>query len=198
MPEARATVLVDFDEMIEIEPGRRYRARVLGSETPLGQWEGWLEFLPVTLSGGDTASAVRYVTGRETTQPNRTDLEYWAGGLTSVYLQGALQRAIDRVQPASTPLPLRDTTVSLPAAPSSAPPVTLPVHGTPVLDPFAVYAQSEGILRQELRALSVDHLRTILDAYGLEEDGAARSKGRATRADLANRIVAGVKRRVTA
>ena len=121
MPETRATVLVDFDEMIEIEPGRPYRARVLGTETPLGQWEGWLEFLPVTPSGNDTSSAVRYVTGRETTQPNRTDLEYWAGGLTSVYLQGALQRAIDRAQPAPPPPPVRDPTVSLPSAPSTAP-----------------------------------------------------------------------------
>ena len=198
MPEVRATVLVDFDEMIEIEPGRRHRARVLGAETPLGQWEGWLEFLPVTHGGSDTPGATRYVTGRETTQPNRIDLEYWAGGLTSVYLQGALQRAIARAQPTSTPVPLRDPTVSLPPAPSSAPPVSLPVHGTPVLDPFAVYAQSEGILRQELRALSVDHLRTILDAYGLEDAGAAAANGRATRGDLANRIVAGVKRRVAA
>ena len=35
-------------------------------------------------------------TGRETTQPNRTDTEYWATGLSEVYLEGALQRAFDR------------------------------------------------------------------------------------------------------
>jgi hypothetical protein len=115
-----------------------------------------------------------------------------------VYLQGALQRAMGRAQPVATPVPARNTTVSLPTPPSSAPPVSLPVHGTPVLDPFAVYGQSEGILRQELRALSVDHLRTILVAYGLDGDGAANSGSRQTRADLANRIVAGVKRRVMA
>lgn len=198
MPDTRATVLVDFDEAIEIEPGRPYHARVLGAETPLGQWEGWLEFLPVAPHANEASGAARYATGRETTQPNRTDLEYWSGGLTNVYLQGALQRAIDRAQPSPAPPPVRDPTVSPPSAPSTAPAVSLPVHGAPVLDPFAVFAQGEGILRQELRALSVSHLRTILEAYRLEEDGAAPSTGGPTRSDLANRIVAGVKRRVTA
>ena len=33
--------------------------------------------------------------GRETTQPNLTDLEYWAQGLTPVYLEGALRRALE-------------------------------------------------------------------------------------------------------
>ena len=31
---------------------------------------------------------------RETTQPNRTDTLYWATGLTPIYLEGALQRAL--------------------------------------------------------------------------------------------------------
>ena len=31
---------------------------------------------------------------RETTQPNLTDLNYWATGLTPVYLEGALARAL--------------------------------------------------------------------------------------------------------
>ena len=196
MPEARATVLVEFDEAIEIVPGRPHRARVLGAETPLGQWEGYLEFSPVPVPGDGVASSSRFVTGRETTQPNRTDLQYWAGGLTSVYLQGALQRAIDRSQPVATQPPARETVVPLPTAPSSAPPSALPLQGTPVLDPFAVFAQSEGILRQELRALSVDHLRTIIDAYGLD-DGNGPARARASRAQLAERIVAGVKRRAT-
>ncbi|HUQ98252.1 MAG TPA: hypothetical protein VM166_02290, partial [Gemmatimonadaceae bacterium] len=42
--------------------------------------------------------------GRESTQPNRTDLEYWAQGLTKVYLQGALARAVS--------LARRETSVS--------------------------------------------------------------------------------------
>jgi hypothetical protein len=34
-------------------------------------------------------------TGQETTQPSRETLDYWAGGLEPVYLQGAMTRAID-------------------------------------------------------------------------------------------------------
>lgn len=53
-----------------------------------GLWEGWVEFEPV--HGGPSVS-----TGRETTQPNRKDTVYWATGLTPVYLEGALIRALD-------------------------------------------------------------------------------------------------------
>jgi hypothetical protein len=49
-------------------------------------WHGWLEFLPV--AGGPTLS-----TDRETTQPDRDALSYWASGLERVYLEGALSRA---------------------------------------------------------------------------------------------------------
>jgi hypothetical protein len=52
-------------------------------------WEGWVEFEPLDASGPTISSA------RETTQPNRTDLEYWAQGLSRVYLQGSLARAED-------------------------------------------------------------------------------------------------------
>ena len=33
---------------------------------------------------------------RETTQPNLTDLRYWATGLTPVYLEGALERILPK------------------------------------------------------------------------------------------------------
>ena len=35
------------------------------------------------------------VTERETTQPNHTDVVYWATGLGQIYLEGALTRALD-------------------------------------------------------------------------------------------------------
>src|SRR5436190_23626307 len=79
--------LVKFDEPI-IGLGRaRYIAQAVGRERDDGLWEGWLEFIPVD----DNAPPIP--SGRETTQPKRTDLEYWAQGLTRVYLQGALSRA---------------------------------------------------------------------------------------------------------
>jgi hypothetical protein len=55
----------------------------------LGSWKGWIEFASI-----DGDSHVR--TPRETEQPNRGDLAYWATGLTQVYLEGALRRAIER------------------------------------------------------------------------------------------------------
>ena len=80
---------VQFSTPLQDDSGRTYIAHACGSEMPDGLWQGWLEFLP---TDGGTPLA----TGRETTQPNRTDTEYWATGLTEVYLEGALQRALDR------------------------------------------------------------------------------------------------------
>ena len=56
---------------------------------PDGLWHGWLEFEPV-----DGCNVPALQSPRETTQPNRTDAVYWATGLTAVYLEGALERAI--------------------------------------------------------------------------------------------------------
>ncbi len=69
-----------------------------------GLWEAILEF-----EREDGTAVVR--TSRETTQPNRTDLLYWAAGLGAVYLEGAFRRANEasRAEPihmaASTPDP---------------------------------------------------------------------------------------------
>jgi hypothetical protein len=125
---------------------RVYTARVCGRERDDGTWEGWLEFVP------DDGSAV-VPTQRETTQPNLAGLEYWATGLTPVYLAGALQRAL--TPPAAVATPPVDT-------PAAKAPVT-----DSVLNPFAVYAKGEGQLRRQLGALSPSHLRAIVRAYDL-------------------------------
>jgi hypothetical protein len=83
MPE----LLVKFDEPINDPGGAMYFAQAVGSQREDGLWEGWLEFI------GPNESARSISSGRETTQPNRADLDYWAQGLTRVYLQGALARA---------------------------------------------------------------------------------------------------------
>ena len=49
-------------------------------------WHGWIEFHP-------EARGPVLMTGRETTQPNRAALEYWACGLEPVYFDGAFSRA---------------------------------------------------------------------------------------------------------
>jgi len=81
-------VLVRFDEPIIDSRGDLYFADAVGRQREEdGLWEGWIEFEALDQSGGSISSL------RETTQPNRKDLAYWAQGLTRVYLQGALARA---------------------------------------------------------------------------------------------------------
>ena len=60
-------------------------ARACGRIREDGLWEGWIEF--------ERNDGILMRTERETTQPNRTDLAYWATGLTPVYLEGAFRRA---------------------------------------------------------------------------------------------------------
>lgn len=68
--------------------GGLYEALIYGASRADGSWIGWLEFLPLT--GGPILR-----TGRETTQADRDALEYWAGGLEPLYLEGALERALE-------------------------------------------------------------------------------------------------------
>lgn len=53
-------------------------------------WEGWIEFL--------TETGQRVVTDRETTQPSKDAVAYWATGLEPVYLEGALARAVSSLK----------------------------------------------------------------------------------------------------
>jgi hypothetical protein len=122
---------------------RVYTARVCGRQRDDGTWEGWLEFVP-----DDGSAFVR--SQRETTQPNLVDLEYWATGLTPVYLEGALERALKPPPAVATPL----SASKGPAAKS-------------VLNPFSVYAKGEELLRRQLGALSPRHLHAIVRAYDL-------------------------------
>jgi hypothetical protein len=68
--------------------GRSYRPRAYGEPRPDGMWDGWLVFFPV---GGGSAVA----SDRETTQATFQALTVWAAGLTPVYLEGALARALE-------------------------------------------------------------------------------------------------------
>lgn len=154
-----AVVLVEFADAITSEDGKNYTARACGSEMPDGRWQGWIEFLPI----GD-GEPVR--SSRETTQPNRRDAEYWATGLTHVYLEGALHRAL---KPLVRPL-----------APDVAPPVfdgpaesPAPATTESVLDPFSVYRKGEELLRRQLSALAGWHLVNIIRHYGLRDEDPA-------------------------
>jgi hypothetical protein len=83
-----AEVLLEYPETVRSDDGRIYIARACGSERADGLWQGWIEFVPI--AGG---APVR--SPRETTQPNHADVHYWATGLGTVYLEGALHRALN-------------------------------------------------------------------------------------------------------
>src|SRR4029079_5682019 len=89
-------VLVEFSEAVMAEDGRVFVARACGSEMNGGLWQGWIEFVPV--DGGEPLR-----TTRATSQPNRQDTVYWATGLTPVYLDGALHRALRPAPKLATP-----------------------------------------------------------------------------------------------
>ena len=74
--------------------GIRYRPRAYGDPQPDGTWDGWLVFFPL---GGGTAIAPP---GPESTQSTVAVLAVWAAGLTPVYLEGALARALRTAQQA--------------------------------------------------------------------------------------------------
>jgi len=76
-----------YSTLVRDVRGTMYQARVYGDQRLDGTWTGWLEFYPLF------ADAPILRTGQETSQPDRDALEYWAGGLEPIYLDGALQRA---------------------------------------------------------------------------------------------------------
>ncbi len=149
-----AEVLVEFSDPVADSDGITYTGRACGSEVDNGQWQGWIEFIP-----HDGGEAVR--TGRETTQPNRTDTVYWATGLTHVYLEGALDRALKPVV-RRMPRP-----IAPPVHNGPAPDVVRVPPTESILNPFSVYRKGESLLRQQLGAFSVWHLVNIIRAHEL-------------------------------
>ena len=155
-----AQIIATYSHVLTGAEGRAYTARACGRRRGDGLWEGWLEFV-----ASDGSPVIR--SARETTQPNLADLKYWASGLTAVYLEGALERTL-------TPPPV-----------SAVPPRARPAHDAPapplatgerapaanaILDPFAVDAKGEALLRRQLGALAARHLRNIVRAYELAPD----------------------------
>jgi hypothetical protein len=157
-----AEVFVEFTETVSSEDGKIYTARACGSEMPDGKWQGWIEFVP--LDGDEPLRS-----SRETTQPNRQDTEYWATGLTPVYLEGALHRALTR------PVRLLAREIAPPrfAGPADNFIVHDGVATGSVLDPFSVYRKGEALLRNQLSALAGWHLVNIIRRYNLASEGVA-------------------------
>jgi hypothetical protein len=66
--------------------GETFSTTVCGERDFYGVWTAWLEF-----SARD--GQIRMRTERETTQPTREALDYWASGLEPIYVKGAFARA---------------------------------------------------------------------------------------------------------
>jgi hypothetical protein len=150
-----AEVLVEFTDPVTSPDGRVYTARACGAEMPDRMWQGWIEFLP-----RDGGKPVR--SARETTQPNKPDTVYWATGLTSVYLEGALHRALN---PLTRPVARE---IEGPVFDGPAPNILdVDPNAASVLNPFSVYRKGETLLRKQLSALSGWHLVNIIRSHRL-------------------------------
>jgi len=175
-PSAMAEVLIEYDTTVVDSDGRRWAARACGRPSEQKMWEGWIEFVPLDPERRPLRSP------QESTQPSREALLYWATGLTSTYLKGALNRALQ--PPLERPKSSRVKPHFAGPAPSVVP--ASPSAGHPILDPFNVYAQGEDILLRQLDALDTARLREIVIAFELMRVPEARN---ATRLELATTIV---------
>lgn len=82
-----AELLQEYASTVTDADDTTYIVRSYGEERSDGTWIGWLEFHPTDL----TEPVLR--TEQETSQPNRSAVEYWATGLEPVYFEGAFERA---------------------------------------------------------------------------------------------------------
>jgi len=86
-----AVLLQEYTSEVIAADGTVYTVRSYGEERADGTWTGWLEFEPADVTMPALA------TDQETSQPNRTAVEYWATGLEPLYFEGAFERAKDRL-----------------------------------------------------------------------------------------------------
>jgi hypothetical protein len=180
-------VLIEYDTVLTAQDGGRWVARACGRPRSDRMWEGWIEFIPLDAASRPLRSR------RESTQPSRESLAYWATGLTPIYLTGSLDRTLTGPLPSRrvprTVAPLFDG-----PAPEEPPPPP-PAGPHPILDPFDVYAQGdEDLLLRQLEALDTPRLRDIVVAY---EIGGARDPLAASREQLVTAIVAAARAATT-
>jgi len=80
-------LLQEYSTQVIGRDGTAYDVRSYGEERDDGTWTGWIEFHPTDA----TKRVLR--TDQETSQPNRTAVEYWSTGLEAIYFEGAFARA---------------------------------------------------------------------------------------------------------
>jgi len=134
--------------------GREFCVSVVGEPRPDGEWEGWLEYVPL-----DDTDVL--VTRTETTQSNRASLERWADALTETYLQGAFHRGIP-----ATGDPLLARVVARRADPAAVTRATVELP-----DPFQLFELGSERMRARLSALPRSILLAIISAFELNPAG---------------------------
>ena len=176
-----ADVFVEYDTVLVGPDGTGWAPRACGRADASGLWEGWIEFVP-----DRAAEPVR--TQRETQQPNRDDLMYWAQGLTHVYLESALTRALGPAR--VTPTDIRATPPLFDGPAPQRATWSARVTSHAVLNPFDVYRQGEDVLVRQLSALPSARLRDIVVEYGFAS--ASWAEGR-SREELTTAVIRGVR-----
>jgi hypothetical protein len=78
-------------DYITAENGGRYIAQVYAEQADERLWHAWCVFFREGKQAGDPVA-----TDRETTQSSYDSVRYWASGLTHVFYEGALDRALAR------------------------------------------------------------------------------------------------------
>jgi hypothetical protein len=134
--------------------GREYYVSVAGNRRADGEWEGWLEFVPL-----DESDAL--ITPTETTQANRVALQHWAEVLTETYVQGAFARAVSTAAARTQP---RVVARRVDQAAIVAGTVDLP-------DPFRLFAEGRETMRARLNAWPRATLLNIITASTLNPAG---------------------------
>lgn len=140
-------IISHLDDTVTDQSGRSYYVNVAAEHTSEGQWEAWLEFLPL-----DDSDPL--LTDTETVQPTRGAVAHWAETLGEAYLQGAFERAMrqDAVRAARIATGLYETGSLAPAA---------------AIDPFELFRLGKDVLRMELRPLTRAELLSIIELHEL-------------------------------
>jgi hypothetical protein len=81
-----AELLQEYTTIVTGQDGTTYTVRSYADERADGTWIGWIEFEP------EDPEELTLMTDQETSQPNRTAVEYWATGLEPTYFEGAFER----------------------------------------------------------------------------------------------------------
>jgi hypothetical protein len=159
--------------------GREYYVSVAGNRRADGEWEGWLEFVPL-----DESEPL--ITPTETTQSNRGALQHWAEALTEAYVQGAFTRAVTATAAGTES---RAVAERVDHAAVVAATVDLP-------DPFRLFTEGRETMRARLNAWPRATLLNIIAASNLNPAG--KSLAWLTERQLVTFIVTAVEAQLSA